>query len=105
MAGVSEFVSNNNGKLPANGTSSAAGDAQTVFNNANVKNITTLVVESTNTTAPSATQAVLKKGFKCSAAITSGFVSTGVSAGSSRQYALLYPMEDKAGDATGCIDS
>lgn len=101
LAAVGEYVSNNNGSMPT-----TAAHATSIVSASNVKNITSMTIEgSTGTTAPTSTRAVLRTGVKCNAAVTSGFTGGVTTAGSSRQYALIYPMEDKAGDATGCIDS
>ena len=101
LAAVGEFVSNNNGTMPT-----TLAHAATIISSSNVKNITTMTIEtSAGNTAPTTSKAVLRKGVKCNAGVTPGFTGAVTVAGSSRQYALLYPMEDKAGDATGCIDS
>lgn len=105
---VNEFVANNGGKMPTAGSSATSTtDAAKILANAKLQNITTVVVEgSAGSTAASATQAVVRTGVKCSAAVTSGFtgaVTTSTGA-VSRQFVVIYPMEDSAGNATGCME-
>jgi prepilin-type N-terminal cleavage/methylation domain-containing protein len=103
VAAVNEFISNSGGKLPV------AADASNVLASANVKNITTLnVAAQTGATAITSTSATMVTSAKCTAAVTSGGLKAPnavTAAGAARQFAVIYPMEDRAGDATGCIDS
>ncbi len=103
LGAVSEYVSNNNGKLPTASTSTTASSAaEQVFNNAKLQNITTLVVEAeTGTAAPSSTQAVLRLAAKCPA--TAGTTNTQPGAG--RQIALLYVTESSSGSVNSCTES
>jgi hypothetical protein len=103
VSAVNEYVSNHNGQLP-----STAAEAATLVSESNAKNITTLVIEANSgSTVPTASQAVLKKSAKCVVATIDGYVqgNTVTTGGQTRQFALLYPMENKAGNATGCLDS
>lgn len=108
LGALSEFVSNNNGKLPAAGVSSAGGtnDASKVFANAKTTNITDLTIEAqSGTTATSATRMVIRLAAKCSA--SSGTVASppGTGAGAGRQVALLYWTEDSSGTVVSCQES
>lgn len=107
VGAVNEFIGNNNGKLPAvSGSGTAGSDAAKVLALAKLQNVTTLtVVAQTTATAPNATTIVISRGSKCASPSASGFTSSVKAAGAARQFAVLYPMEDSAGDATGCVDS
>lgn len=102
LGAVNEYITNNNGALPP------AGSAPAIITDANVKNITGLTVEiASASSAPTATTAILRTGSKCVAAVTSGYSGAAATAtgAASRQFALLYPMENNSGNATGCIGS
>jgi prepilin-type N-terminal cleavage/methylation domain-containing protein len=92
LAAVNEFSNNNNGKIPTASVSSTVGsDAAVIYGLTKNKDITLLTVQAaTGTTAPTLNSAVLRTGAKCG----TGSVTP---AGSSRQYALLYAIEDSAG--------
>lgn len=104
VAAVNEFISNSGGKLPSTTT-----DATNVLASSNVKNITSLTIAGqSGATAITSTSATVVTAAKCTAAVTSGGLkapSAVTTAGAARQFAVIYPMEDRAGDATGCIDS
>lgn len=102
LGAANEFIANNNGKLPT------TAQGASVLALAKTQNITTVtVVANATATAPSATTIVISTGSKCVAPVVSGFKNDATikAAGAARQFAVLYPMEDTAGDATGCIDS
>jgi prepilin-type N-terminal cleavage/methylation domain-containing protein len=94
LGAVSEFASNNNGKLPA------ASDNTTVLASSNVKNVTTLTIEAeSGSTTPTASVAVLRIGAKCDAS------NTGTDPGAGRQVALLFQIENNSGSVTTCTSS
>ena len=103
LGGLSEFVNNNNGKQPAASVSTTAGsDADKIFKNTKLSNITTLNIQAQGgTTAPTSTLAVVRLGAKCTAPTG----STVTPAGSARQVALLYLIEDSSGDLVACQES
>ena len=107
LGALSEFVNNNNGKLPAASNSGTANsDAAKLFSNAKLQNITTLVIEAQNgTTATSATQAVLRTGAKCGSASGTTAAPPATPAGAGRQVALLYWTEDSSGTVVSCQES
>ena len=103
MAAVTEYSTNNGGKLPG------SGDAATIITGSKVKNIETLRIEPHSSgNAPSSTEAVLKTGAKCvSTSPVAGLVggSAVVTQGASRQSALIFATESSAGDTTSCVES
>jgi len=103
LAALSEFVSNNNGKLPAAGSSSTANsEAAQVFSNAKLSNITTVTVEGqSGTTTPTGTLMIIRTGAKCTAPTG----STNTPAGGARQVALLYQIENSGGPIVACQES
>lgn len=103
LGALSEFVNNNNGKLPtASGSGTANSDAAKVFANAKVSNVTTLTIEAQGgTSAPNGTTAVIRLSAKC----TSPTGSTVTPAGTGRQVALLYQIEDSSGPLVACTES
>ncbi len=103
LGALSEFTSNNNGKLPAaSASSTSTSDAAKVFNNAKLTNITLLTVEAQDgTTVPTTTGAVLRLSAKC----TTATGSTVTPQGAARQVALLYQIENSAGTLVACQES
>lgn len=101
LAAANEFSNNNSGSLPAASNSGCGGtcDAKTILGLTKSRNITLLTVEAQGgTTAATLTGAVLRTGAKCSGNTTA--------AGSTRQVALVFAIEDSGGNATPqCIDS
>jgi len=96
LGAVNEFTNNNNGKLPT------SSDSATVLGNAKTSNITTLTIEGqSGSTAPTGAIAVLRTGAKCTSATGSAVTP----AGSTRQVALLYQIENSAGNLVACTDS
>lgn len=95
LAGANELSNNNNGRIPGDPPSTPAADAAEILANANAKTVTVLTIEgNTGTTAPTITspvRAVLRTGSKCNA------TGDATVAGSSRQIALLYGIENNAG--------
>jgi len=113
-AAVNEFISNSGGKLPAASASSTnPSDAYTIFASANTKSITLVtVVPQADASAVASGKAFVVTSAKCVASVTGGGfgaaankISTLTATGASRQFAVVYPMEDRSGDAMGCIDS
>jgi type IV pilus assembly protein PilA len=99
LGATTEFMSNNNGKLPV------AADNTAILNNAKLQNVTALTVEANaGTTAPTSSTAVLRTGTKCALPSSTTLASV-VAKGSARQIALLFLTEDKAGDLFACQDS
>lgn len=110
VGAVNELIANNNGKLPAVSTSATGGsDAAKILGNTKLQNVTTIAVvaQAATVTVPSATSITVIRGGKCVAPMVQGFAGNNTiqTAGTARQFAVLYPMEDSAGNATGCIDS
>lgn len=98
---VNEFIANNNGKKPL------PADGAAIYGLAKLQNVTSVsVVANATTTGPLETRIVVSTGSKCVAPTVAGYVggTTIKTAGAARQYVILYPMENTAGDATGCID-
>lgn len=101
LGATSEFVSNRNGTQPTPSTSTTSGsDAAAVKDLAATKNITTIVIEAENgTTAPGASQAVIRLAAKCNAANNETDPGTG------RQIAIVYQAENSSGTITSCTQS
>ncbi len=110
LGAVSEFTSNNNGKLPAASVSSTSGsDAEKVFANAKTQNILTITVEGeAGTTVPSTTSAVIATQAKCASATATTVDAAGrasiTSAGAGRQVAIIYRIENSSGDILACTE-
>lgn len=108
LGALSEFVNNNNGKLPIAGTGNAAGanEASKVFQNSKLQNITDLVIEAqSGSTATSATQAVLRTSAKCGSISGTTATPPTTPLGAGRQTALLYWTEDSKGTVVSCLES
>lgn len=107
LGALSEYVNNNNGKLPGNSVSTTSGtDAEKVLNNAKLQNISTLTIEGQNgNTQPSADSAVIRKGAKCSAPSGTESSPPQTNAGAARQVALLFLTEDSNGTLISCQES
>lgn len=111
LGALSEFTNNNNGKLPADGTSTDGGadEPSTVFGNAKVSVLTSIKIEGADgSTLPTSEQAVIRKSAKCGSftpgtgGSSDAFTTT---AGAGRQVAILYMAEDSAGPKIMCTES
>lgn len=110
LGSVNEYVSNNSGALPANGTSSSGGtlNADTILaasgaTEGTIVNITAAVA------GPARDEIQILKGFECTAAgVATGPLSGAgavtypamVRAGSARAYVALYLIESTGGNFT-----
>jgi prepilin-type N-terminal cleavage/methylation domain-containing protein len=109
---ATEFVSNNNGKLPAAGNASAAGDAQTIVNNAGSLSqydfTTTPASDGLNFTvaAYAAPGNANPNNVDKMQLVTKAKCSTGgaVTSGTNRQMAIQYTTESSSGTNQLCVD-
>jgi len=111
LGAVQEISANNGGNtLTASGSGTAGSDAAKVFAATNAKNLSTIAIEAYaagGNTAPTLSTATVVTGAKCpsaSPAVAAGKVT--LTAGTTRQTALLYAVEDNAGAAVvQCTES
>jgi len=95
ISAYQELSANQNGNALPDAT-----DASNVEAAANTKNYTTIIIEGeAGTSAPSLTQAVIRKAAKCNASFNE------TDAGVARQIVVLFQVESTSGAVTQCVNS
>jgi prepilin-type N-terminal cleavage/methylation domain-containing protein len=109
LGATNEFMTNNNGKLPAASSSGTANsDAAKVWANVKTQQLSSITIEAeTGTTVPTSTNAVVALTATCASA-TSTNDATGrgaiTSGGNSRQLAIIYVTETGSTTQLSCTE-
>ena len=106
LGAANEFISNNNGRLPDNGSNLASSpDATAIGQSAKPKNLIFLniITGGTSASAGNFQVATIVKGVKCGTGTGDSYSLT---ASSPRSIAIVYPIENSSGNAVAqCAES